>query len=377
MVSIISMIFTLTGSATVASLVPFTVTTSMFLSTVLTPLLVGRVNLKWLLSGSQLGKTGLILGLGLLVVGISESNYYVVFIIIAGIAFLDGCANPIRQTLIPHYVESQMLLRANGIAESITQFIQTVMWFVGSLFLVIMSSQQVIWLVVLLFALSSMLLTLLSNVEQPAEEHESMLSQLKKGWHTVFETPVLRKIALMEIIETLAGTVWIAAILYVFVSDALQADEKWWGFVNGSFFLGLVAGSIYCIKNSDKIENKIGNVLFIGALSSCMITILFSITSNPFIALGLSFGFGLFEQIRGIPMQTVIQTSVAKGELSTVYTSLGAISTGIFGIGSVVMGVLADLLGVRSVFLISGLLLAIVTLLVFRNKRLFIRNTAQ
>ncbi|GKV69284.1 MFS transporter [Sporosarcina sp. NCCP-2716] len=377
MVSIISMIFTLTGSATVASLVPFTVTTSMFLSTVLTPLLVGRVNLKWLLSGSQLGKTGLILGLGLLVVGISESNYYVVFIIIAGIALLDGCANPIRQTLIPHYVESQKLLRANGIAESITQFIQTVMWFVGSLFLVIMSPQQVIWLVVLLFALSSMLLTLLSNVEQPAEEHESMLSQLKEGWHTVFKTPVLRKIALMEIMETLAGTVWIAAILYVFVSDALQADEKWWGFVNGSFFLGLVAGSMYCIKNSDTIESRIGNVLFIGALSSCLINIFFSITSNPFLALGLSFGFGLFEQIRGIPMQTVIQTSVAKGKLSTVYTSLGAISTGIFGIGSVVMGVLADLLGVRSVFLFSGLLLAIVTLLVFRNKLLFIRNTAQ
>lgn len=70
MVGIISAIFGLTGSATAASFVPFTITTSMFVSNLLTPLLIERVNLKWLLAGSQLGKTILIVVLGLLLTGL-------------------------------------------------------------------------------------------------------------------------------------------------------------------------------------------------------------------------------------------------------------------------------------------------------------------
>lgn len=374
MVGIISAIFALTGSAIAASFVPFTITTSMFISSLLTPLLIGKVNLKWLLAGSQIGKTSLIVVLGFLLIKISGSNYYLMFIVISGIAFLDGCADPIRRTLIPHYVESHQLIRANGIAETVTQSIQTLMWFVGSLFLVMMNSQHIVWVVSFLFALSSILLCFLASVEQQIVEQESKLDQIKKGWHTLFETPVLRKIALMEVLETIAGTVWIAAILYVFVSDALHVGETWWGFINGSFFLGLIVGSIYCIRNSAVLEKELGEVVFIGALFSFLITILFSVTSNPIIALMLSLGIGLFEQIRAIPMQTVVQTSIPIEELSTVYTSLGAIATGVFGVASLVMGVLADLLGVRSVFLISGFLLAIVTLIVRRNKHLFVQN---
>ncbi|MBY0222677.1 MFS transporter [Sporosarcina aquimarina] len=374
MVGIISTIFALTGSATAASFVPFTITSSMFLSSLLTPLVIDKVNLKWLLTGSQLGKTGLIVVLGLFLSGISGANYYLVFLVISGIAFLDGCANPIKLTMIPQYVEPERLVRANGVAETISQFIQTVMWFVGSLFLIFMDAQQLIWVVSLMFALSSIMMYLLDNVERQRAKQERKLDRIKVGWKTLFDVPVLRKIAYMEVLETVAATVWIAAILYVFVSDALHVDEKWWGFINGSFFLGLIIGSIYCIKYSSLVERKLAKIIFIGSLSSFFITILFSATSNPMIALLLAVGIGLFGQLKSIPQQTVIQTSVAKEKLSTVYTSLGAISTGIFGISSLGMGILADLFGVRSVFLVSGLMLAIVTLIVYKNKHLFVRN---
>ena len=46
MVSIINLIFTQTGSAAAASFVPFTITSAMFLSSLLTPLLFGKVRLK-------------------------------------------------------------------------------------------------------------------------------------------------------------------------------------------------------------------------------------------------------------------------------------------------------------------------------------------
>lgn len=87
-VSVISTIFLLTDSAISASFVPFTIASSMFISSMLTPLLVEKLNLKWLLAGSQIAKTILLFILGFLVMGLSAANYYFIFLIIGLIAFL-------------------------------------------------------------------------------------------------------------------------------------------------------------------------------------------------------------------------------------------------------------------------------------------------
>ncbi len=374
-VSIISLIFTMTGSATAASFVPFTITSCMFISSLLTPLLFGKVSLKWLMTGSQIGKTILLFLLGILLISITEADFYWLFLLIGLIAFLDGCANPIKQTLIPHYVNSEQLLKANGISESITQFIQTIMWFAGSLFLVILSSQQLIWIVGCLFVLASIVLSLLENVpSNQSIQQGRQLAQIQKGWKTISTTPILRQILKIDILETIAGTVWIAAIVLVFVNDVLDSDEKWWGFINGAYFLGLIAGSLYCVKHATFIENRLGNVILLNSLMTALMTVLFSINSLPIIALCLSLCVGFFGQIKNIPQQTIIQSSVSKDELSTVYTSLGAASTGMFGISSILIGILADLMGVRFVFLISGLLLVLVSFVIFKHKYLFIQN---
>lgn len=374
MISVISTIFNLTGSATTSSLVPFIITSSMFISSLLTPLLIARLNLKWLLAGSQIGKTFLMFLLGIFMIGITEANFYFLFFLIAGIAFLDGCANPIRQSLIPHYVNSDYLLKANGITETVTQLIQTAMWILGSMLLIIVGSHQLVWIVVCLFVISSVLLIILENVKQSPNVSNGKMEMIKEGWRTLANTPVLRKIAWMDFFETLAGTVWIAAILYVFVNDALEVDEKWWGFINGSFFLGLILGSIYCIKYSSFIEKKIGLFILYGSLASVFVTLMFGLNSYPMAALLLSFLVGLFGQLKNIPQQSIVQTSVPIEKISTVYTSLGAVATGVFGIGSLLMGMISDLFGVRTVFIISAVLLIIVSSIVYKNKGLFVNN---
>ncbi|MBT2663325.1 MFS transporter [Bacillus sp. ISL-45] len=374
MVSVISTIFVLTESATAASFVPFTITSAMFVSSLLTPLLIGKVNLKWLMAGTQIGKTFLLVLLGLILIGLSASDFYWIYVLIGLIAFLDGCANPISQTLIPHYVKPEDLVQANGITETVAQILQALMWFIGSLFLLVLNPPQLVWLVGFLFAISSSLLCFLESVNLTTKESKGKLEQIKEGWRTLADTKVLRKIGWIYLYETLAGTVWIAAILLVFVSDALHTAEKWWGFINGAFFAGLILGSIYCIKYFSFIERKLSAFIFVGSFAGFLATILFSLNSVPSIALVLSFIVGISVQLKSIPQQTVIQTSVPKERLATVYTSLGAIGTGVFGIGSLVMGFLADLLGVRFVFIISGLLLMVVSVIVNKNNQLFVRN---
>ncbi|MGX6444844.1 MFS transporter [Neobacillus sp. K501] len=377
-VAIISLIYGITESAAVSSFVPFAITTAMFVSSIGTPLLVGRFRLKHLLVGSQIGKTILLTGLSIfMMTGVNVANYQFIFVIIIGIALLDGCANPIRQTLIPYYVKPDELIKANGIAESITQSIQIGTWFFGSLLLIALSATQLIWLVCLLFSISILLLSLLENVQ-----HESITSskhrvQLTEGWKTIADRPFLKLQANIEFLETIASTVWIAAIIYVFVEQALFEEEQWWGYINSTYFIGLVTGSILCVKFSKFVEEKQYLFILIGACMSFLITILFSVTSIPLMALVYSVLIGLFGQLKNIPQQAIIQTSVPKEKLATVYTSLGTIGTGTFGVSSLVMGFIADFYGVRSVFVISSFLLGIVSLMIYRNMHCFSETAKQ
>lgn len=370
-VGVISVIYSLTESATAAAFVPFTITFSMFISSILTPLLIGKFNLKHLLIGSQIGKTLILFGLGtFLTIGIDLSNFTYIFILIAGIAFLDGCANPIRQTLIPYYVEEESLVKANGIAETITQSIQIGTWFFGSLLLIVLNPSLLIWLVTVLFVFASIILSLLKSVEHKAEKQEKKCILLTQGWQTIKGTPVLKTVAQMEFFETLAGSVWIAAILLVYVEQALNAEE-YWGLINSSFFVGLVLGSLICIKFHLYVDQNRHVFIITGAFMTCLLTIVFGLTSFPVIALILSALIGLFGQLKNIPQQTLVQTSVPKEQLATVYTSLGTIGTGTFGIASLAMGILSDSFGVRSVFVLSGVLLAVVSIMAIKNRNLF------
>ncbi|TWT00168.1 MFS transporter [Planomicrobium sp. CPCC 101079] len=375
-VSIIYIIFELTGSAAAAAFVPFTITSSMFVSNMLTPLMMQRFNLKWLLAGSQLGKTLLLAVVAFFMQELSLSNYVWLFLMIGLVALLDGCANPVTQSLLPNYVRNEELLKANGVAETVTQLIQTAMWFVGSSLLVWLAASDLVWLTAALFFISSLLLCSLDSVDFKASNQQGTWEQITNGWQTVSTTPVLKRIAWMDVLETVAGTAWIAAILYVFVSDALMADEKWWGFINGSFFLGLIAGSLFCLWFSDWIDKRLSQFILIGAVSSSLATLFFGLNSFSALALILSFFVGVFSQIKNIPQQTVIQTSVSKDSLPTVFTTLGALGTGTFGLASLLMGMLADIFGIRSVFVLSGLLLGMVSLIAYEGQ-VFLRRTLE
>lgn len=372
-VSVISVLYQLTNSSTVAAFVPFSITSAMFISSILTPLAIGKWRLKTLLLGSQIGKTILLVLLGIFVLMfLQQSNYFFIFFIIAGIAFLDGCANPILRTFFPYYVEDDQLVRANSIVESIGQLIQIGAWLFGGLLLLLISSIQLIWLVSGLFVLSCVFLCLISHVHHIEEKEKKFWSQLTEGWKSISATPLLRKIIQMDILETIAGTVWIAAIVYVFVEQALHVGEQWWGLINGAFFIGLLIGSLYCVKFPQVVDRFKYHFIFLGSMLCSILTILFGITSYPVVALILSVGIGLSSQLKNIPQQTIIQRSVPTDKLVTVYTSMGTVATGVFGVSSLLIGMLVDLLGVRIVFLFSGLLIAGVSVMAIKNKGLFI-----
>lgn len=375
-ITVISVLYKQTESAAVTSMVPFTITMFMLISSLLTPILVGRFNLKYLLLWPQLGKTAIMFGFSsCFMAGMNLNRFYFIFIFIAAIAFLDGCANPVKLAMIPQYVEEKDLVRANGISETVNQFVQVFMWFIGGIILSVSSVEFVLWAVTLIFVSASLVISLLKPVDYLPVKEEKKRNQMISGWKTIAETPALLRIAIIDFLESFAEAVWVSAIILVFVTEALNKNEAWWGFINGAFFMGLIIGSIFSVKYAIYIEKYLSRFFYFSAVASFILTSLFSFATIPVMALILSLFLGISGQLEGIPKQTIIQKSVLKENLASVYTSLSSIATGTFGIAAVTMGMIAELIGIRAVFITASLLLFIVSVIAFRGRNLFGRDT--
>ncbi|MFL1997069.1 MFS transporter [Lysinibacillus irui] len=371
-VSAISIIYRLTNSAISTALVPFIITSSMLISSLLTPIFTTKCPLNRLLTISQGFKTAVLVGLASYVEWVGAKPIVVyIYVMIAIIALLDGCANPIRQSLLPHYVEEKDLLRANSIAESVIQSIQVGSWFVGSSLLILFTPSQLLWVVVFLFFLATVLLNLLPDVSWKQRQQTKKRQLVVEGWQTILQSPVLKIAARMDLLESIAGAAWVAAILLVFVEEALQVSSQWWGYLNGIFFIGMIIGSMICLKWTSVVDRKKAVFICGGALLSAIFTLFFAFSPTALLALLCSFMIGICGQLKNIPQQTIVQISVTKEKLPTVYTSLNVIVTGVFGISSFILGILSEWYGVRMVFVVSSMMLLVVSIIAYKNKKFF------
>lgn len=375
MVGLIAIIYTLTGSVTYMALVPFFITTSRFFSGVLAPLVIERIPLKQLLSYSQLGKTLVILLLGCYIEFTpSSSTVFLIFLFVTIISFLDGWANPARNSLIPLFIEKDLLVKANSFLAIIDQTIRLGGWVAGGILVAFIGSKNIIWLTLILYTISSIMMFSIKNVDNKPvndkiQNRTSMGDKLKEGWLTIWHTPSLRTISIVEFLESIANVVWVSAIMYVYVSEILQTNEQWWGYINASFFIGLMIGGSISLKWSHLINNFASVVIVAGAFGASITTFMFSLISTPWISLIIAFLFGMLNQVKDVAQQTSVQKSVNQNFLPKVYSAKDTIITATFGISSLILGSLTDLVGVRFVFLLSASILFIMALYVYFSRK--------
>lgn len=375
MVGLIAIIHGLTGSVTYMALVPFFITTSRFFSGMLAPLVIERVPLKPLLAYSQLGKTLVILFLGCYTEFVpSSSTIFLIFLFVIIISFLDGWANPARNSLVPIFIEKDSLVKANSFLAIIDQTIRLGGWAVGGVLVAFIGDKNVIWLTLILYAIASIMMFLIKNVDNEFindknQSHTSIGDKLKEGWLTIWHTPSLRIISIVEFLESIANVVWVAAIMYVYVDQILQTNEQWWGYINASFFAGLMIGGSISLKWSYLINNFVSTVIIVGAFGASITTLMFSLVSTPWISLIIALLFGILNQIKDVAQQTSVQKSVIHRLLPKVYSAKDTIITATFGLSSLLLGNLTDIVGVKFVFLLSAIILLISAIFVLLNRK--------
>ncbi|WP_102336335.1 MFS transporter [Salimicrobium jeotgali] len=372
-VALISILYTVSQSALYLALLPFVNTFARFISGYLSPLLFNRYPLKTLLFGSQSSKTFFLLVLASLTTTQLRDSLMLIFSLVFVIAFLDGWAAPASRAMIPRLVGKKELVQANSSFSVVSQIVQLGGWALGGLLVAMIGGQYVIWLTFFFYLLSSGLLMLIqdSTTFQFPNEKSPLRSTLKEGWKIIWHNLIFRKIHVVIFLESIANVVWIAAIIYVFVSEVLQKNEAWWGYINTTFFLGLLIGGVICTKYAIRVERNLKKLLIITSFIAGIVTMFFGYNSLPWMALVLSMLYGAVEQVKSITMETYLQMEASSEDLPKIYGAQEAMTSLTFGCASLLLGWLADAFGVSHVFFSAGILLMVAAVYLTLSKHVF------
>ncbi|KAA0941041.1 MFS transporter [Sporosarcina sp. ANT_H38] len=377
-VGLISILYASTDSPFTLALVPFLSMFGRFISGMISPLLLNRYPLKKLLVYSQVSKTLLLYLLALILVFHMTSSVLVLLSFVFTIAFLDGWAAPASQAMLPRLVPKNELVKANSFFSVIYETVNLGGWAIGGLIVAFLSGQTVILITVVLYLMATLLMT---KIIDPTEFQRKIskgrqIGELKEGWQIVWRNPLYKSLYVIIVFEAVANVVWIASILYVFVTEILGETEAWWGYINTSFFIGMVVGGIICSRFTLIFEKKLKCVLIIFSFGISIMTFLFGLTEMAWLSLIFAGLNGVFQQLKAIASNTFLQKSASTEELPKIYAAQSALVSLLFAVSSLLFGALAEIGNVRITFIISAALLGIAAIYtVIRHRRFAIEES--
>ncbi|MGA8943912.1 MAG: MFS transporter [Thermoactinomyces sp.] len=375
--SVVTAIYQLTGSAFISGFFPVLRVAGQVMSGIFVPLWMDRMKLLKIIWIAQIGQTMLLAMMSLINLE-ARSSWLAASLLcfVFATSVLHGCALPARNALVPRLVTPDYLMKANSLLSTSDQMILLLGWSLGGVLVYQFGSSVVLWGVTVLMVLSTLSLFFVKDPSQKTIETDQTgkWRRLADGWAYLWKDSDLRIISTMKFVSNIGEAVWTGSILLVFVKEVLHKGEEWWGFINSGYFIGAILGGGVVWIFSRSIEKRVVFNLFLGCVSLSIATFLFGLSSDPWLALVLSVAMGIPNQVRNIAERTFIQYQTPEKMLPKVLAAITTIMFVTFGLSVLVMGYVADLAGVRTVYMIAfGLYLttAVVSLFIRKKQLVF------
>lgn len=396
LLSLITLVFTATGSLVTTILIPLFRMLSKIVSGLIAPLVLSKYRLTSILIGSQFGQFVLFASLIFYLNSTVTPAYVIIFLIVFGMSFLDGWTDPARNALIPRLAYDEGLMKANGFMSISDQIIKCAGWALSGLIVAIIGAIPTMWIAAVCYLLAMIFTafirdpyasprkepavvaitdedTLATEVvsESPAQQSASRWEQLSEGWKVLGRNRRIRMLAIIDNIDTLGGAAWIGAFVLAFVVQVLHQDARWWGFMNASFFVGSIAGGIFVVARVKKLQKNAFPVMLISLLAYVIITLFFAYNVVPWIALILIGLSGLPVQIAGVIRRTLIQQNLTPTETPNVMSAWSVLSNLTFAIAMLLLSWFADTFGMSNMYLLAGLLTLAAIVMGFVSRAIF------
>ncbi|OIB02839.1 MFS transporter [Paenibacillus sp. LC231] len=362
------------GSAFIAALFPLFNAVARLVAGLTAPLVMEKFGFSKLLVRLQVMKALLLTALVIAFPYIS-SQVSVLCMFILFIAFTEGWGNPLIQSMVPRVVAPDRLVKANSSLSVTSQSLQIAGYtFTGFLVVqfghmpTLIMSCVLIWVSVLCLWIAARSM----KEKEPAAAGGAKpgWEVIREGWFYLWRNPTLRIVTMMDMIEGIAGTIWVGAITLVYVKEVLHQGEAWWGFINASYYIGAIAGGLLMLLLSSFIQKNLIPCMAVGSAVFSLLTLWYGLNSIPIMALILCISMGPAYQLRDVAQQTALQSSVDQELLPKIYASRDILLSTVTSLSIAFMGLIADTLGIRMVYIAGSICIAISAGLSFALLRL-------
>jgi len=353
------LIFTITNSATFASLVMLIYVIGKIVSSFIFPFVTEKIPLKKILSFSLLAQ---LIHMLLIIYVFNDDGLLhttlklmIIYMLIAFTGFTDGFVSPSRMSLIPESVEEKALGKANSLISTTDQTFALLGWSIGTVAINIYGSNSILIVCIILLILSILSSLQIKATTIKKSTKRPSLDIMKEGWVILFSKKNhMRTITMMDILEGIASGIWIGGITLVFVHEVLKKGEQWWGFINSGYFVGSIIGGMLIAVLSTRLEKYLTKGIVIGSFFVSLFVLLYAMNTTAWIALLLVVLMGPFYQLRDISQQTYIQRNV--DGLAKLYAAKDNLYYIVFALSVFLSGLISDYISVVYVYYFAFIL---------------------
>jgi MFS family permease len=351
----------LTGSTAAVATTAIAIALPQLLFGLFSGVLVDRWDRRRIMVSADLVRAGLVLGF----IAITSADLmwllYVIAFVQATVGTLD---NPARSAVLPQMVEASTdqpasgsnLLAANSLFQSSAIVAGVLGTATAGLVAGLASTMTPLFVLdAVTYVVSSTLVAKLviekavgTDSGQPANR---IWSELRSGLRLVTSSRSLRTV-LMGAGVVMLGLGAVNVLLVPFIVDELAVPETWFGLLEAAQVSSMVLAGLLVAAIGKRLRP--GALLPAGLAGIAVFVAAMSLASNVWHLIGLLFAVGWFVSPTQGAVSAIIQSEVPAASLGRVSSSLGTVVTTAQVVSMALAGIAAELLGLRTVFVIAG-----------------------
>lgn len=270
-----------------------------------------------------------------------------------------GVQMPAVNTVIPHLVPAEYLMKYNGINATIQSIVQFIAPAVAGTVLSIGTFRSTLFIDILTALIGIGLLScVLLPKQEVSNENISVFSEIKAGIHYSFSDKMIGKILIVYGLFILLSVP--AGFMSALLVSRVYGDVYWYltavelvgfaGMALGGVLMGMWGG----------FKSRVKTFAF-GLLILSIMTIGMGVSPYFILYLVMMFVYSIALTIIQTATTTIIQEKAEGSMLGRVFGLMGAMYSGFLPVGMAIFGPLADILPLQWIMVGSGIALVLVT----------------
>jgi MFS transporter, DHA3 family, macrolide efflux protein len=279
---------------------------------------------------------------------------------------------PAVSASIPMIVPEKHLARANGLNMTLQGIINIISPPAGAFLMEALPMQSVLSVDIITAAIAITCIIPLAIPQPPRttlSAKPNMIGDMVQGFRYILSwRGLLMLFILFALMNFFAAP--LVSLMPLFVTEHLGGEVLRYGWMGTAMGIGTVAGGLL-IGAWGGFKRKIVTV-FTGVILECNAIIIMGFTTESvyFIAVASMFIIGAGMAVSNSPIGAILQTVVARDVQGRVFSLLNSVSFAMMPLGLAVTGPVADAIGIRPMFFITGGAILLLVLFGFLSKDL-------